>query len=77
MGNLQTSHWSIEEELAIVQFQVREMTLARDAKRARYEEAEKKLDATDDRIADMYMGLQGSIMSKLHHRDPTGITVGF
>lgn len=47
------------------------MNLSKDAERARFEEAERKLDATDDQIIDMYMGLQGSIMIELHHWDPT------
>lgn len=68
MGNLQTFHRNIEVELAKVQSQLGEI----DDERARYKEAEKKVNVIDDTIADMYIDLQGSIMSELHHRNPAG-----
>lgn len=53
------------------------MTLSRDAERTCYKEPERKVDAANDRIADIYMSLQGSIITKLHHRDLVGTIVRF
>lgn len=62
---------NLDAEMVQFQSQIRRLTLERDTERARLEEAEKKLEATDDCIVDMYMGLQHSIMFELHQRDPT------
>lgn len=76
LGNLHNINKNNESEMEQLQSQVGGLTLVRDAKQterlslgAKFKEAKRKLEANNDRIAYMYIDLQGSIMSKLHWRD--------
>lgn len=79
MENLHGINKNLETEVEQLQPRVSGLTLKRNTEWAKgislgtkFEEAEKKLKAANDCISNMYMDLQGSIMTELYRWDLEG-----
>lgn len=77
LGNLHNINKNIEAEMEQLRSQVGWLALERDSEqtehmsiRAKFEKAERMLEAINDHITNMCMGLQGSTMTEFHRRDP-------